>query len=125
MPSRHRGGVKVELYPFSTSTLEGGGCSMPRPGCFTPRKGTWCLLYRRLSGPWGFSVWVQKISSPPGLKPRTLQSIASCYTNKFSACSNTNILYTLLQYDASFLLLHVVKTIQNFHFREILVQSRR
>jgi hypothetical protein len=39
-----RGGVKVELYSFSTSALGGGAWSAPRPGRFTPGKdpGTHC-----------------------------------------------------------------------------------
>ena len=38
-------------------------------------------LYRRLGGPQGRSVWVRKISPPPGSDPRTVQSVASCYTD--------------------------------------------
>jgi hypothetical protein len=30
-----RGWIEVWLYPFLTSALEGGGCSVPRPGRFT------------------------------------------------------------------------------------------
>jgi hypothetical protein len=33
-----RGRVKVQLYSFSTSTLEGGGWLAPRPSRFTPGK---------------------------------------------------------------------------------------
>jgi hypothetical protein len=38
-------------------------------------------LYRRLGGPQGWSGWVQKISSPPGFVPWTIQPIASCCTD--------------------------------------------
>ena len=38
-------------------------------------------LYRSLSGPQGQSGWVQKISTPPGFDPQTVQPIASRYTN--------------------------------------------
>jgi hypothetical protein len=33
-----RGGVEVYLYSLSTSALDEGGCSVPRPGRFTPGK---------------------------------------------------------------------------------------
>jgi hypothetical protein len=42
---------------------------------------TWYPLYRRLSGPQGQSGRVWKISPPPRFNPRTVQSIASCYTD--------------------------------------------
>jgi len=38
-------------------------------------------LYRRLGGPHGRSGQVQKISPPPGFDPRTIQSVASHYTD--------------------------------------------
>ena len=38
-------------------------------------------LYRRLGGPQGQSVWVRKIPPPLGFDPRTIQPIASCYTD--------------------------------------------
>ena len=38
-------------------------------------------LYRRLGGPQSWSGQVQKISLAPGFDPRTIQPIASCYTN--------------------------------------------
>jgi hypothetical protein len=38
-------------------------------------------LYRRLGGPQGRPGWVQKISSPPGFDPRTVQPVANCYTD--------------------------------------------
>ena len=42
---------------------------------------TWYPLYRRLSGPQGWSGWVRKISPPPGFDPQTIQPIVSHYTN--------------------------------------------
>jgi hypothetical protein len=39
------------------------------------------LLYRRLGGPQDQSGQVQKISSPPGFDPWTVQPTASRYTN--------------------------------------------
>ena len=38
-------------------------------------------LYRRLGGPQGRSGRVRKISPPPGFDPRTVQPVASCYTD--------------------------------------------
>ena len=42
---------------------------------------TWYPLYRRLGGPQGRSEWVRKISPPPGFDPRTVQPVASRYTD--------------------------------------------
>jgi hypothetical protein len=49
----------------------------PRP--LYPRGKTRYPLYRRLGGPHGKSVWVRKISHPPGFDPRTVQPVASRY----------------------------------------------
>ena len=38
-------------------------------------------LYRRLGGPQGRSGPVRKISPPPGFDPRTVQPVASRYTD--------------------------------------------
>jgi hypothetical protein len=38
-------------------------------------------LYRRLGGPQGRSGWVRKISPPPAFDPRTVQPVASRYTD--------------------------------------------
>ena len=38
-------------------------------------------LYRRLGVPQGQSGWVQKISTPPGFDPWTVQPVASRYTD--------------------------------------------
>jgi hypothetical protein len=38
-------------------------------------------LYRRLGGPQGRSGQVRKISTPPGFDPRTVQPVASRYTD--------------------------------------------
>jgi hypothetical protein len=45
-----------------------------------PRK-TQYLLYRRLGGPQGRSGRVRKILPPPGFDPRTVQPVASRYTD--------------------------------------------
>jgi hypothetical protein len=45
------GAVKIELLAFSTSTLDGGGCSTSRSGCFTAWKKPLYPTDRRLCGP--------------------------------------------------------------------------
>jgi hypothetical protein len=55
--------------------------SAPRPGRFLPPWKTRYPLYRRLGGPQGRSGHVRKISPPPGFDPRTVQPVASSYTD--------------------------------------------
>ena len=52
----------------STSALDGGGWSTPRPALFTPEKETRYPFYRRLGGPQGRSGRVRKISPPTGIR---------------------------------------------------------
>jgi hypothetical protein len=52
-----------------------------RPGRTLPPGKTRYPLYRRLGGPQGRSGQVQKILSPPGFDPRTVQPVGSRYTN--------------------------------------------
>jgi hypothetical protein len=59
----------------------GGGWSAPRPGRFTPGKEIQHPLYRRLSEPQDQSGRVSKISSARGFDPRTVQPVASHYTD--------------------------------------------
>jgi hypothetical protein len=66
---------------FMTRAQEGGEGSASRPGrSLTPGKIRY-PLYRRLGGPQGWSGQVRKISSPPGFDPRTVQPLASRYTD--------------------------------------------
>ena len=58
----------------------GVGGQRPAPAALAPGK-TWYPLHRRLSGPQGQSVRVRKISPPPGFDPRTVQPVASRYTD--------------------------------------------
>ena len=53
---------------------------MSNTGRFTPGKGTWYPLYRRLCGPQGRFGRVWEISPPPGFGPRITQPAASRYT---------------------------------------------
>jgi hypothetical protein len=64
-----------------TLALDEGRWSTPRPGRFTPEKETRYPLYRRLGGPQGRSGRVRKISTPLGFDPRTVQPVASRYTD--------------------------------------------
>ena len=61
---------------YLTSALDVGGCSTPRPSCFTPGERTQYALYRRLVGRAARSRQARKISSPPGFDPRTVQPVA-------------------------------------------------
>jgi hypothetical protein len=61
-----------------TPALDEGGWSTTR---FTPGKETRYPLYRRLGGPQGRSGRVRKISPPPGFDSRTVQPVASRYTD--------------------------------------------
>jgi hypothetical protein len=63
-----------------TWALDGDGLLTQRPGHFTPGT-TRYPLYRRLGEPQSRSVRVRKISHTPGLDSRTVQLVASPYTN--------------------------------------------
>jgi hypothetical protein len=64
-----------------TTALEKSKGSASRPGRSLPTGKTQYPLYRRLGGPQGRSGQVQKISPPPGFDPRTVQLVASRYTD--------------------------------------------
>ena len=50
------------------------------PAAFTPGK-TRHSLYRKLGGPQGRSGRMRKMSPNPGFEPRTVQPVASLYTD--------------------------------------------
>jgi len=64
-----------------TSALDGVGGQCHALAALPPGK-TRYPLYRRLGGPQGWSGWVQNISNRPGFDPRTVQPIASRYTDR-------------------------------------------
>jgi hypothetical protein len=64
-----------------TAALDAGGWSIPRPGRFTPGK-TGYILYRWLNGTQDRFGRVRKISPQTGLDPRTVQPVASRYTDR-------------------------------------------
>ena len=51
------------------------------PAALYPRERPSAHLYRRLGGPQGRSGQVRKISPPPRFDPRTVQPVASRYTD--------------------------------------------
>ena len=63
-----------------TSALDGVGGQRHAPAALPTGK-TRYPLYRRLSGSQGRSKRVLKISPPPGFDPRTVQPLASGYTD--------------------------------------------
>ena len=64
----------------STSALDRGGCSTPRPGRFNPGKDLVPIVQEAgwVPGP----VWTgAENSPPPGFDPRTVQPVASRYSD--------------------------------------------
>lgn len=61
------------------SMLGTDGWSTPLSGHFTPWNGTWCPLYRRLSGFRVPVARIRKISPTLGFEPGRLQYVASLY----------------------------------------------
>ena len=64
-----------------TMALEGGEWSAACPRRTLPPGKTWYPLYRRLRGSQYRSEQVRKISPPLGFDPRTVQRVASRYTD--------------------------------------------
>ena len=75
------------------------GWSTPRPGRFTPEKNSY-PLYKRLGGFHGRSGRVPKIFPPPGFDPRTLQPVASRYTD-YALPAHRGIAVLILKLGAS------------------------
>ena len=76
----HRGSRGIAL-PFHDHGIRRGEGSASRPGRSLPPGKARYPLYRRLGGPQGLSGQVRKISPPPGFDPRTVQPVASRYTD--------------------------------------------
>jgi len=76
----HRGSGGITLLFLDHGTRRGEG-SASRPGRSLPPGKTRYALYRRLDGPQGRSGQVRKNSPPPGFDPRTVQPVASRYTD--------------------------------------------
>jgi len=75
----HRESRSIALPFLDHGTRRGEG-SASRPGRSLPPGKTLYQLYRRLGGPQGRSGQVRKISPPPEFDPRTVQPVASRYT---------------------------------------------
>ena len=76
----HRGSRGIALLFHDHGTRRGEG-SASRPGRSLPPGKTWYPLYRRLGGHQGRSGQVRKISPLSGFDPRTVQAVASQYTD--------------------------------------------
>ena len=76
----HRGSRGIALLFLDHGTSRGEG-SASRPGRSLPSGKTRYPFYRRLGGPQVRSVQVRKISPPPRFDPRTVQPVASRYTD--------------------------------------------
>jgi hypothetical protein len=76
----HSGSRGIALLFHDHGTRRGRGGSVTRWPSFTPGK-TRYPLHRRLGGLHGRYGQVRKISPPPGFNPRTVQPVASRYTD--------------------------------------------
>ena len=76
----HRGSRGIAL-PFHDYGTRRGEESASLPGRSLPPGKTRYPLYRRKCWPQGRSGQVRKISPPPGFDPRTVQPVASRYTD--------------------------------------------
>ena len=75
-----RGSRGIALPFHDQGTRRVWGVSITPQPLFTPGK-TRCPLYRRLGGPQVRSGQLRKLSPPPGFDPRTIQPVASGYTD--------------------------------------------
>jgi len=79
----HEGPEGEQMYSStlpSTSAPDGVGGQRHAPAALPPGKSRY-PLYRGLGGPQGRSGRVRKILPPPGFDPRTVQPLASRYTD--------------------------------------------
>ena len=76
----YRGSRSIAL-PFLDHGIRRGEGSASRLCHFLPSGKTRYPLYRRLGGAQGWSGELRKISPPPGFDPRTVQPVASRYTD--------------------------------------------
>ena len=72
------------MYSFTlslTSALHGGGCSTPRPGRFTPGKDPVPIVREAGWAPGPVWTGAEYLAPPAGFDPRTVQPVASRYTD--------------------------------------------
>jgi hypothetical protein len=90
-PERGHEGSGVEQRYITTLSLtlalDEVGWLTPHPGCFNPGKETRYPLNTRLGSPLGRSGRVRKISPTPEFDPRTVQPVASRYTDCALRCT--------------------------------------
>jgi hypothetical protein len=67
------------------------GGQLRAPGRFTPGKETGYPFYGKLGGPQVRSGRLRKISPPPGFDPRTVQPVASSYTDYAIPAPETSV----------------------------------
>ena len=79
-PRKPRGKVEAQLYSFFNLGTRGVGGQRHTPAALPSGK-TRYLLYKRLGEIQGRSGQVWKISPPPRFDPRTVQPVASRYTD--------------------------------------------
>ena len=80
----HEGPEGEQMYSStlpSTSALDGGGWSTPRPGGLTPRKDPVPIVQEAGWAPGPVWTGAENLAPPPGFDPRTVQSVASRYTD--------------------------------------------
>ena len=74
----HEGPEGEQMYNStrpSTSALDGGGCSAPRPGRFTPGKDPVPFVQEAGWAPGPAWTGVENLAPPPAFDPRTVQSV--------------------------------------------------
>ena len=94
-----------------TTTLEGGEGSASRPGRSLPPGKTRYPLYKKLGGPQDRSEQVRKISPAPGFDPRTVQPVASRYTDYATRPTNENKVSSNQQHTVQFLFAVTLHTV--------------
>jgi hypothetical protein len=73
-------GVDVQLCTLLTSALEEGGWSAPHPGRFTPGKDAVHIVHEAGWAPGKVWTGAENLALP-GFVPRTVDTVASCYTD--------------------------------------------
>ena len=92
-----RGSRGIALLFYDQNTRRGEGSASRPCRSLTPRK-TRYQLYRRLGGPHSRSGQVRKISPPPGFDPRTIQPVASRYTDYATRPTHVHNIRNIIRY---------------------------
>lgn len=81
-PVTYKGTEGRYWYSCLSTPILGASLSAQRPGTFTPARDP-VPTEQEVGVPQGRSGWVQKISTPPGFEPQTVQPVESHYTGYF------------------------------------------